>query len=387
MAGSDVTDRDPLRHLRTELEVLAERHLLRVRPTPRDARGPGRLNLCSNDYLGYATSGRLRAHAAAALSEAWTGASASRLVAGEHRAHRELERALAEWLGAEDALVFTSGYAANVGTISALAGEGDLVVSDALNHASIIDGCRLSKARTVVVPHRDAEAVRRALRASSARRRWVVTESYFSMDGDRPDLAELRAICDEFDAVLVLDESHAVGVFGPAGRGLAAEAGVRPDVLVGTLGKALGAQGAFVVGPRHLCDWLWNRARSFVFSTGMSPLLAMMARGAVELAREDDAGRQVLAARSHELRTVLLEAGLSVVPASFGPIIPVVVGDEATALRLSRALAEEGIDVQAIRPPTVPVGTARLRVTASSLLTRADVERTGAAFRTALGHA
>src|SRR5690606_10715162 len=186
-----------------------------------------------------------------------------------------------------------------------------LIVSDALNHASIIDGCRLSKARTVVIPHRDTEAVRQALRQSTARRRWVVTESYFSMDGDCPDLRALRAICDQYDAALVLDESHAVGVFGPAGRGLAAEAGIRPDVFVGTLGKALGAQGAFVAGARHLCEWLWNRARSFVFSTGMSPLLAAMARGAVDLARADDAGRQVLAKRSEELRAVLREAGLS----------------------------------------------------------------------------
>src|SRR5690606_33121337 len=156
---------------------------------------------------------------------------------------------------------------------------------------------------------------------------------------------------------------------GPAGRGLAAEAGVKPDILVGTLGKALGTQGAFVTGSRELCAWLWNRARSFVFSTGISPIVASMARGAVELAPTDDEGRERLAKRSSELRTALLDAGFHVSPSSEGPIIPVHVGESARALALSRALAELGIDVQAIRPPTVPPGTARLRVTASSLLT------------------
>lgn len=384
MTASKPGGRGPLRHLGPELEKLAERHLLRTRPSPRDAAEPGRLNLCSNDYLGYAASGRLRPFAEAALAEAWTGAGASRLVAGEHRAHRELERALAEWVGLEEALVFTSGYAANVGTISALAGEGDVIVSDALNHASIIDGCRLSKAKTVVVPHLDEEAVRRVLRESTAARRWVVVETYFSMDGDRPDVRALRGICDEYDAALVVDESHAMGVFGPAGRGVAAEAGVTPDVLVGTLGKALGAQGAFVAGSRELCAWLWNRARSFVFSTGMSPIVAAMARGAVELARVDEEGRDLLAKRSAELRARIAEAGLSVASSSMGPIIPVHVGEEARALALSRALSELGVDVQAIRPPTVPVGTARLRVTASSLLTATDVERAGEAFRRAV---
>ena len=384
MAASKPGGKGPLRHLGPELAKLSERHLLRTRPVPRDAAEPGRLNLCSNDYLGYAASGRLRSFAEAALAEVWTGAGASRLVAGEHRAHRELERALAEWVGADEALVFTSGYAANVGTISALAGEGDLIVSDALNHASIIDGCRLSKAKTVVVPHLDAEAVRDVLRGSTAARRWVIVESYFSMDGDRPDLSALRAICDEYDAALVVDESHAMGVFGPAGRGVAAEAGVKPDVLVGTLGKALGAQGAFVTGSRELCAWLWNRARSFVFSTGMSPIVAAMARGAVELAQGDDEARELLARRSADLRAMLGEAGLSVASSSLGPIIPVRVGEEARALALSRALAGLGVDVQAIRPPTVPPGTARLRVTASSLLTGSDVERAGEAFRKAV---
>lgn len=373
----------PLRYLHGELKALEGRQLLRTRPAPRDRAISGRLNLCSNDYLGYAASGRLRPFAEAAVAASWTGAGASRLVAGEHEAHRALEKLLADWLGTESALLFTSGYAANVGTIAALAGEGDLIVSDALNHASIIDGCRLSRARTVVVPHLEVEAVRRVLGAEPARRRWVITESYFSMDGDCPDLAALRAICDDHDAALVLDESHAMGIYGPEGRGLAVAAGVVPDVWVGTLGKALGAQGAFVAGSEVLVAWLWNRARSFVFSTGLSPVLAGIANGAVETARGDETGRRQLMERSGDLREALAGLGLHLAPGSQGPIIPVLVGDTGRALQISRALFELGVDVQAIRPPTVPEGSARLRVTASSLLSRGDIDRVAAAFREA----
>lgn len=369
-----------LRHLHAELEALADRHLLRTRPAPRDAAPADRLNLCSNDYLGYASSGRLEPYALAAVREHWTGATASRLVAGEHRAHRLLEGLIVDWLGVEDALLFTSGYAANVGTIAALAGEGDLIISDALNHASIVDGCRLSRAKTQVVPHLDLEAVRRALRKSDARRRWVIVESYFSMDGDSPDLAELRRICDEGDAALILDESHSLGIYGPEGRGLAASLKIRPDVLIGTLGKALGAQGAFVAGSRELCAWLWNRARSFVFSTGLSPLLAVVAKGAIELAREDDGGRAALHRRSDEMRAALRELGWSIPTSSVGPIIPLIVGEAQRALDLSRALAEQGVDVQAIRPPTVPEGGARLRLTGSALIEAGHIRRLASAF-------
>lgn len=298
---------------------------------------------------------------------------------GEHEAHRGVERALADWLGVEQTLVFTSGYAANVGAIGALIGEGDLVVSDALNHASIIDGCRLSRARCVVVPHNSPEDVRNALRHHEARRRWVVTEGYFSMEGDGPDLAALRGICDEHDAALMVDEAHAIGVFGPSGRGRAAEAGVVPDVLVGTLGKALGAQGAFVAGTGDLCRWLWNRARSFVFSTGLSPLLAAVGRAGVEEARQDDRGRVRLLEISVRLRAGLRECGIAVSNHT-GPIIPIVLGAEAIALEWSRRLRELGILVQAIRPPTVPEGTSRLRLTVRADLTNEQVDRAIAAF-------
>ena len=370
--GASLTARpDPLRHLIAELDDLAARELRRERVAP----AAGRLVLCSNDYLGYASTGRLGAVPEGIAS----GCGASRLVAGEHDAHLGLEGALCRWLGTDAALVFTSGYAANVGLLSALAGPGDLVVSDALNHASIVDGCRLSRATVVVVPHLRPEAVRDAFRASTARRRFVVTESYFSMDGDCADLGALREVCDAYDAALLVDEAHALGVFGPAGRGRCAELGVRPDALVGTFGKALGAGGAFVAGSAPLVDWLWNRARSFVFSTGLSPAVASLAARGVQLAEGDEAGRASLEQVAGALREILREVGAPLAR-STGPILPVVLGDAGGALRAARALADLGVHVQAIRAPTVPAGSARLRVTASAVLGADGLERARRAF-------
>jgi 8-amino-7-oxononanoate synthase len=369
----------PLRHLTDSLADLERRGLLRERPPAIDSQiGP--VHLCSNDYLGYRATGRLERHVRAALEQRQpAGAGASRLVSGEHAAHRALERALSAWLGTDDSLVFTSGYAANVGVIAALAEEGDLVVSDALNHASIIDGCRLGRARVAVVPHNDLASIEQALRGSSSRRRWVITESYFSMEGDGPALAELRQICDRWDAGWVLDEAHALGIFGEEGRGRAFEAGVAPDVRIGTLGKALAAQGAFVAGSSDLCRWVWNRARSFVFSTGISPLLAAIGEAAVKEARSDDVGRRRVAEAGRRLRAGLASAGIAV-SSTFGPVLPIVLGTEAKALAWSAALSKLGVVVQAIRPPTVPAGTSRLRVTVRADLSESDLATAVAAF-------
>jgi 8-amino-7-oxononanoate synthase len=372
----------PLAHLAHELAILEARGLLRERGA-RGA-GPGSIDLCSNDYLGYRATGRLAAPARRAAAEHPAGAGASRLVSGDHDAHRHLETVLADWLATEESIVFTSGYAANVGAIAALAGEGDLIVSDALNHASLIDGCRLSRARIAIVPHLALEETRRALRGHPARRRWVVTESYFSMDGDAPDLRALRAICDEGEAALIVDEAHALGVMGPNGRGRAAELGVRPDVLIGTLGKALAAQGAFVAGSRDLCRWLWNRARSMVFSTGLSPLLASIAAASAVEARQDDAGRARVAATGTQLRVGLAQLGIAVTSA-WGPILPILLGTEERALSWRRELVARGLGVQAIRPPTVPPGTARLRVTANAGLDSSRIERAIEAFGAVAG--
>lgn len=362
---------DPLDHLNADLAELQARGLRRSPPEPEP---PEALSFCSNDYLGLAGLD---------APPAPSGAGASRLIAGERVEHRRLERALAEWLGAEDALAFSSGYAANVGVLAALAGPADLIVSDALNHASLIDGARLARARVVVTPHLDLGAVEAALKAGGHRRAWVVCESYYSMDADGPDLAALRRLCDAHGAALIVDEAHALGVLGPAGRGRCAEAGVRPDVLVGTLGKALGAQGAFVAGRAVLRDWLWNRARSFVFSTGLAPVCAGAAlRNLGTVLRDPDRSRTV-GRLADRLRAGLRSAGaVSARPGGglpvllgFGHVVPLVVGSPAGALELAARMREGGVAVQAVRPPTVPEGTARVRLTVTARHQEADIDR------------
>ena len=381
---------DPLAHLAQQLDQL-DLHGLRRRPAePTEA---GALSFCSNDYLGL---GSRPAPVAA------SGAGASRLIAGERDEHRRLERAFATWLGVEDALAFTSGYAANVGTLSGLAGPGDLIVSDALNHASLIDGARLSRARIVVAPHGDVDAVARALDERSEARAWVVVESYFSMDADGPDLAALRRACDARGAGLYVDEAHALGVLGPQGRGRCAEAGVVPDVLVGTLGKSFGSQGAFAAGRTVLRDWLWNRARSFVFSTGLAPVCAAAAIRSLEQVIEQPELYESVRARSARLRAGLLAAGAVTgaapegptreLPTSdgaprllgFGHIVPVVLGTPARALRWAERLRALGVHVLAIRPPTVPAGGARIRLTLTAQHSDMDVERAVEAFAAVL---
>jgi len=355
---------DPLRHLGAELAELGVRGLLRK---PRLGVAPDALVLCSNDYLGHAQSPGPQQPAAT------LGAGASRLISGDHPAHIALERTIADWLQLEDALLFSSGYAANVGVIPALTGEGDVIISDELNHASIIDGCRLSRAEVIICEHVNVSSVERALEQSAhARRRWVVTESYFSMDGDSPDLRALRQACDEHDACLIVDEAHALGVFGTAGRGKCQQQDVRADVVVGTLGKAIGVQGAFVAGSRTLRTWLWNKARSFVFSTGVSPWLAAVTCERIARVSADDSGRDRLHHLASSFRHALADAPIA---PSHGPIVPWMVGDAARAMAESDALAKAGLFVQAIRPPTVPDGQARLRITLHAKLTDADLRR------------
>ena len=338
-----------------------ERDLLRERPPPTDGRP---LSFCSNDYLGLA--------AEQAPPEA-AGAGASRLVTGDRPIHARLEEAAAELVGQPAALVFTSGYAANVGLMSALAGPGDLVVSDALNHASIIDGARLSRARVEVVPHLDGGAVETTLRGRTEGRAFVVTESYFSMDADAPDLAALRRVCDQHGAALLVDEAHALGVLGPEGRGLCAEAGVEADAVVGTFGKAFGAGGAFVAGCPALVAWLWNRARSFVFSTGLSPTVAAAALQGLHLAHAQPERRCRVLAAATLLRDGMVRLGVQ--PAGFGHILPWVLGEPGRALRMATALRERGLDVRAIRPPSVPSGTARIRLTVTAAHGSTDIEQ------------
>jgi 8-amino-7-oxononanoate synthase len=350
----------PLAFLEGRLAEGREAGLLRERPPP--VRDPK--SFCSNDYLDLA---------ALAPPSGESGAGASRLVSGERLEHVDLERAAASLVGQESALAFTSGYAANVGLLSALAGADDVIVSDALNHASIIDGARLSRAKTVVYPHRSVEAVEAALAAATGRHSFVVTESYFSMDADGPDLARLRSVCDRFGAALLVDEAHALGVLGPEGRGRCAEAGVVADAVIGTFGKSFGAGGAFVAGSETLVQWLWNRARSFVFSTGLSPVVARAARRGIEMSLSQPWRREIVTARSARLRDALAAGGIA--PPGFGPIVPWIIGDAGEAMRAARLARERGLDVRAIRPPTVAPGSARLRLTVTAAHDAADIDR------------
>lgn len=319
----------------------------------------------SNDYLGLARRSD-GVPARGELSDE-VGAGASRLVTGTTASHEALELELAEWLGSPSALLFNSGYHANGGIFAALLDERDVVFSDALNHASLIDGMRLCRARRAVFPHGDLGALRELLRdAADARVRLIVCESVYSMDGDRAPLAELCDLARTHDAALVVDEAHAIGVFGDEGQGLCAEVGVAGNVAgrIGTCGKALGSFGAFVAGSEALCEVLYNRARSFVFTTALPPSVVETTRGAIPLVREPER-RARLWRRIDRLRSGLREAGL-IPEAPPSPVIPVVVGEAAAALRVSQTLLERGLLVPAIRPPTVPKGTARLRITVSS---------------------
>lgn len=381
------TDLDAL--LWDRLAALRDADLLRDRHSParsvaeHAARTLGRalLDLSSNDYLG------LAGQPLNLPSAAPGGAGASRLIHGTRAPHRELEHRLAVWLETEDALLFSSGYAANVGVLTALAQPGDLVVSDQLNHASLIDGCRLSRAEVAIVAHRDLGAIARALEQSSNQTVWVVTESYFSMDGTLCDLAALgELLARHRNAHLVLDEAHALGVFGPRGRGLAALAGVQPAALIGTFGKAFGLQGAFVAGSNALCAWLWNRARSFIYSTASSPALAEATKHRLELVAGAGAGRIRLAEIAEEFH-VQLEGRFPGrnVEGSRGPIAPLLIGDPGRAVAAAAQLAEAGILTQAIRPPTVPPGTSRLRLSLHAALTPGDLEYALATLGRVLG--
>lgn len=351
---------DPLRFLDAELEQLAANGLLRSGELRTG------VNVCSNDYLGFA-----REPVAPSLEPVGSGASA--LVLGHTRAHADAEAAIAAWLGYEAALLFSSGYAANVGVVSSLAGPGDLVLSDRLNHASIIDGCRLSRATIAVYDHCDASSLAMVLREMRPqfRRCLVITESYFSMDGDSAPLAAIRELTREQDAALVVDEAHAIGVWGDQGRGRCQLDGVRPDVLIGTLGKAFGLHGAFVCGSRTLRSFLWNRARSFVFSTALAPALAAAVSERVPLVAGAADRRARLFDAAARMRQALSDGGARGL--GDGPIIPWIIGDAAGALRAELALARAGALALAIRPPTVPDGTSRLRLTATSQLTEAEL--------------
>jgi len=354
-----------------ELEAIDARGLrrrLRVVDGAQDAvvRVDGRevVLLCSNNYLGLAFHPEVVEAAARAARDFGASSVSSRLISGHMTAHARLEERIAAWKGVEAALLFSTGYHANVGVISSLVSAGDVVVSDELNHASIIDGCRLSRARVAVYRHNDVEHLREVLATcGDARRVLVVTESVFSMDGDLAPLAAIADAAAACGAWLMVDEAHAAGVFGPAGAGLVAQLGLtdRVDVHMGTLGKALGSFGAYVAGSRALVDHLVNRARSFIFTTGLPPSAAAAAEASLDvIAREPERAAGLLA-RARALGEALRTAGLEV-PNVDSQILPVMVGDARRAVAAADKLIERGYYVAAIRPPTVPPGTSRLRL-------------------------
>jgi 8-amino-7-oxononanoate synthase len=332
------------------------------------------INFCSNDYLGLASSPTLRAAAMAALERQGVGTGASRVVVGDTSAHQSLEARLAAFERSEAVLLFNTGFAANTGTIPALVGSGDAVFSDALNHASLVDGCRLSRARVVVYPHADAEALARALAETPARRKLVVTDTVFSMDGDVAPLRELLAACREHGAALMVDEAHATGVLGVRGAGLCEELGLEAevDLRVGTLSKALGCLGGYVATSRAVADLLLNRARPFVFSTSLPAALCAAAEAALEVVQGDDALRARLWRNIHRFAKGLRALGLPAEPRS--AIFPVILGDPERALEAARRCRERGLLVKAIRPPTVPEGTSRLRFCLSAAHTEGHID-------------
>ncbi|SEL90749.1 8-amino-7-oxononanoate synthase [Stigmatella aurantiaca] len=366
---------------RQELESLAARGLRRALEPLESPQGPlvrvgGEvlINFASNDYLGLAASPTLRAAAAAALEQYGVGTGASRLVVGDTGAHQRLEARLAAFERAEAVLLFNTGFAANTGILPALVGAGDAVFSDALNHASLVDGCRLSRARTVVYPHADAGALARALKETPARRKLVVTDTVFSMDGDHAPLAELVAVCREEGAALLVDEAHATGVLGPRGAGLCEELGLsgQVDLRMGTLSKAFGGMGAYVATSRPVVELLLNRARPFVFSTSLPAALCAAAEAAVDMVEGDVPLREKLWRNIRRFSEGLRALGFPAEPRS--AIFPVILGEPEHALAAARHCRERGLLVKAIRPPTVPEGTSRLRFCLSAAHTEGHID-------------
>jgi 8-amino-7-oxononanoate synthase len=317
------------------------------------------INFSSNDYLCLANDPELKAAAISAVQTWGTGSGASRLVTGDSTAHRALEKAIAQLEGTEAALLFNSGYAANVGLLSSVCGEGDAIFSDALNHASVIDGARLSRAKTVVYPHRDVAALEALIARHPARRRLIVTDAVFSMDGDRAPLQALTALCERTGSGLMVDEAHSTGVCGPTGAGLCEELGLHPELRMGTLSKALGSFGAYVACSSEIRQWVFNRARSIVFSTSLPAAVCAAGMAAIAKVRRDPGPREQLWKNIRFFAAGLKRLGLPSHEDS--AIFPVVIGPPDAAVDASRKLRAAGLLVKPIRPPTVPEGTSRLR--------------------------
>lgn len=356
-------------HLAATLDDLTRAGLLRQMRLPRG------IDLVSNDYLGFAEHPYLREAMRAALVELPVGSGGSRLLRGHHEVFEEIEARLAAFCGTESALLYGSGYAANIGLLQAMVSPEDVIISDERNHASIIDGIRLTKARTVIYAHLDLNALEAALQSPRKGRAIVVTESVFSMDGDLTPLAEISALVERHGAVLVVDEAHATGLYGSRGSGRVEELGLRDRVTatVHTGGKAFGSGGAWVAGSRVLCDLMVNRSRSFIFSTAPLPVLAPALGAALELIEREPERRPEVHRKAALLRCAL--ASLDVRAGGESAIVSIIAGSNEAALALQGGLMAAGFDVRAIRPPSVAPGTARLRVTVRYPIADEDLRR------------
>lgn len=369
--------------LRDALERRRAEGLYRSRRVTEGAQGPelivdGRrlLAFCSNDYLGLAADPRLAEAMNRGVARYGVGSGAAHLISGHSKAHHALEEELAEFTGRERALLFSTGYMANLGVISTVVSRGDSVFEDRLNHASLIDGALLSRARLRRYPHADVEALAAQLQSGEDTRRLVATDGVFSMDGDVAPLAQLASACKTGNAWLMVDDAHGIGVTGPQGRGSVAAAGLGQDdvpILMGTLGKALGTSGAFVAGSEELIETLIQQARSYIYTTAMPPAVAEATRESLKIVATEEWRRERLQGLVTRFRHGAKKIGLELMD-SETPIQPVLLGSSERANRWSEAMLREGILVGAIRPPTVPEGSARLRITVSSAHTASQVE-------------
>lgn len=376
MTGNSLEQR-----IRARLATLGANGLLRT------LRGPIGIDLSSNDYLNLSRHPSVATRLIEGVAREGCGSTGSRLLRGERECFAAVERRFARFKGAERALFFSTGYLANIGVLTALTEPGDVIFSDKRNHASLIDGMRLSRARAAVFPHNDVQRLARLLASRPERGvRFVVVESLFSMDGDEAPLADYAALCRSTGAVLVVDEAHAVGVYGRRGSGLIEAAGIGDDlcISINTAGKALGVAGAFVAGPAWAVEYLAQRARPFVFSTAPPPALADALEASLTILAEEPERRDRLLARAAHLRGRLRAAGIDT-GASVSQIVPILIGDNARAVAVARAVQAEGFDVRAIRPPSVPAGTARLRVSVNAALSEATLDRFVDVLAAALG--
>jgi 8-amino-7-oxononanoate synthase len=372
----DLRDRGLYRKLRLISGPQGPRVLLDGKPV---------LLLCSNNYLGLADHPRVRQAAADAAMRWGAGAGASRLVSGNMTIHRRLEDRIAEFKGSESCLLFGSGYLANAGIISALAREGDVVFSDALNHASIVDGCRLARARTFVYDHCDVDHLEWGLREAGGRGALIVTDGVFSMDGDVAPLAQIVELARSYDARVMVDDAHGLGALGPGGRGSVAAAGLEDDIdiVVGTLGKSLGSYGAYACTSRTMAKYLVNTARSLIFSTALPPPAVAAAGAALDLLVEEPRRVERLQRNAKIIREALAGQGMTTGESST-QVLPLVVGDAGDAVRVCERALEKGIFAQAIRPPTVPEGSSRLRLAVMASHTRAELQDAAATLAAAV---